>query len=179
MTSSNGNIFRVTGPLCKEFTGHRWIPHTKASDVELWNNHNKNKITANLCTFHWKCPILLLHVYVLQFRAWTQRLHSNMMTSSNGNIFRVTGHLCGEFTGPRWIPRTHTAFIEAPIKRKHQSSASLAFVRGISRWSMDFPSQRPSNAENVSICDDVIMCAFKVVPMSYNFRCSGFYTAVL
>ena len=24
-----------------------------------------------------------------------------MMTSSNGNIFRVTGHLCGEFTGDR------------------------------------------------------------------------------
>ena len=29
-----------------------------------------------------------------------------MMTSSNGNIFRVTGPLCGEFTGDRWIPRT-------------------------------------------------------------------------
>ena len=36
MTSSNGNIFQVTGPLCGEFTGHRWVPHTKASDVELW-----------------------------------------------------------------------------------------------------------------------------------------------
>ena len=36
MTSSNGNIFRVTGPLCGEFTGPRWIPHTKASDAELW-----------------------------------------------------------------------------------------------------------------------------------------------
>ena len=24
----------------------------------------------------------------------------NMVTSSIGNIFRVTGHLCGEFTGP-------------------------------------------------------------------------------
>ena len=36
MTSSNGNIFRVTGPLCWEFTGHRWIPLTKASDAELW-----------------------------------------------------------------------------------------------------------------------------------------------
>ena len=36
MTSSNGNIFRVTGPLCEEFTGHRWIPLTKASDAELW-----------------------------------------------------------------------------------------------------------------------------------------------
>ena len=36
MTSSNGNIFRVTGPLRGKFTGHRWIPHTKASDAELW-----------------------------------------------------------------------------------------------------------------------------------------------
>ena len=26
-----------------------------------------------------------------------------MMTSSNGKILRVAGHLCGEFTGPRWI----------------------------------------------------------------------------
>ena len=34
---------------------------------------------------------------------------NHMMTSSNGNIFRVTGPLCGEFTGPRWIPRTKTS----------------------------------------------------------------------
>ena len=27
-----------------------------------------------------------------------------MMTSSNGNIFRVTGPLCGEFTGPGQFP---------------------------------------------------------------------------
>ena len=36
MTSSNGNIFRVTGHLCGEFTGPRWIPRTKASEAELW-----------------------------------------------------------------------------------------------------------------------------------------------
>ena len=36
MTSSNGNIFHVTGPLCGEFTGPRWIPLTRASDAELW-----------------------------------------------------------------------------------------------------------------------------------------------
>ena len=36
MTSSNGNISRVTGHLCGEFTGPRWIPHTKTSDAELW-----------------------------------------------------------------------------------------------------------------------------------------------
>ena len=35
MTSSNGNILRVTGPLCLEFPGHRWIPLTKANNAEL------------------------------------------------------------------------------------------------------------------------------------------------
>ena len=28
--------FHVTGPLWGEYTGHRWIPLTKASDAELW-----------------------------------------------------------------------------------------------------------------------------------------------
>ena len=28
-TSSNRSIFRVTGPSCGEFTGHRWIPPHK------------------------------------------------------------------------------------------------------------------------------------------------------
>ena len=34
-----------------------------------------------------------------------EMLHGyDMMTSSNGNIFRVTGPLCGEFTGPGEFP---------------------------------------------------------------------------
>ena len=36
MTSSNGNIFRVIGHLCGEFTGSHRIPLTKAIDVRLW-----------------------------------------------------------------------------------------------------------------------------------------------
>ena len=37
MTKSlNDNIFRVTGPLCGGFTGHRWIPLTKESDAKRW-----------------------------------------------------------------------------------------------------------------------------------------------
>ena len=43
VSSSNGNIFRITGPLCREFTGHRCIPLTKASDVQL-------------CYFLWSVP---------------------------------------------------------------------------------------------------------------------------
>ena len=39
MTSSNGNISCVTGPLWGEFAGDRWIPLTKASGAEsfLWS----------------------------------------------------------------------------------------------------------------------------------------------
>ena len=29
MTSSNGSIFRISDPLCGEFTGHRWFPQNK------------------------------------------------------------------------------------------------------------------------------------------------------
>ena len=49
MMSSNGNIFRVTGPLCGEFTGHRWIPLTKASDAEIWwvfYMHQNNRLST-------------------------------------------------------------------------------------------------------------------------------------
>ena len=45
MASSNGNIFRVTGPLCGEFTGHRWIsskrPVTRSFDVFFDQHLNK------------------------------------------------------------------------------------------------------------------------------------------
>ena len=36
MTSSDGNIFRITGPLWSKYTGHRWIPLTKAAELFLW-----------------------------------------------------------------------------------------------------------------------------------------------
>ena len=36
MTSPNGDLFRVTGPLCRESTGDQWIALTKTSNAELW-----------------------------------------------------------------------------------------------------------------------------------------------
>ena len=48
---------------------------------------------------------VLFFIYLLRNANITGKSsHACLMTSSNGNIFRVTGHLCGEFTGPRWIP---------------------------------------------------------------------------
>ena len=52
MTSSNGNIFRVTGHLWRVFTGCRWIPGTKASDAELWRNGWVNNHEAGYLRRH-------------------------------------------------------------------------------------------------------------------------------
>ena len=48
---------------------------------------------------------------------------ADMMMSSNGHIFRVGGHLCGEFTGHRWIPaqrqvtRSFDVFFDLCLKK--------------------------------------------------------------
>ena len=64
------------------------------------------------------------------------------MTSSNGHIFRVTGHLCGAFIGHRWIPLTKASDAEPWY---FLWSAPEQTVTG------EFPAQRTSNAEIVSI----------------------------
>ena len=46
-----------------------------------------------------------------------------MMTSSNGNIFRVTGHLCGEFPSQRPVTRSFDVFFDLRlIKRLSKQS---------------------------------------------------------
>ena len=39
MTSSNENIFRVTGPLCGEFTGYNWVNNRDAGDLRRHGTH--------------------------------------------------------------------------------------------------------------------------------------------
>ena len=51
MTLSNGIIFRVTGPLCGEFTGHRWIPRTKASDAVTGEFPAQRPVTRSFDVF--------------------------------------------------------------------------------------------------------------------------------
>ena len=50
-------------------------------------------------------------------------------------------------------------------QRKHQSSASLAFVRGIHRWPVNSPLKGPVTREMFPF-DGVIMALLKPVPLS-------------
>ena len=92
MTSSNGNIFRVTGPLWGEFTGHLLIPLTKASDggfdvfLDLCLNKRSNKPTRHDVTVMTFC------------NCWYTRRSSHVtkttMTLWLSNAFRVILALC-------------------------------------------------------------------------------------
>ena len=55
------------------------------------------------------------------------RIHSYMMTSSNGNIFRVTGPLCGEFTGPGEFPT------QRPVTRSFEVFFDLRLNKRLSK----------------------------------------------
>ena len=48
-------------------------------------------------------------------------------------------------------PIVYSTVYSGTYQRKYQSSASLAFVRGNSLVTGEFPAQRASNAENISI----------------------------
>ena len=53
MTSSNGNIFRVTGPLCEEFTGFWWIPLTKTRSFDVFFDLHLNKLLSKQSRRRW------------------------------------------------------------------------------------------------------------------------------
>ena len=71
---------------------------------------------------------------------WTDILYCNslMMTSSNGNIFRVTGTLCGEFTGPGEFPT------QRPVTRSFDVFFDLRLNKRLSKqpwgWWFETPS---------------------------------------
>ena len=62
-------------------------------------------------------------------------LSSLTMTSSNGNIFRVTGHLCGEFTGPgefpaqRPVTRSFDVFFDLRLNKRLENNCEAGDLR--------------------------------------------------
>ena len=90
--------------------------------------------------------------------AW-QLLIRNSIKISQGTIsYRICIWITMTSHWARWRLKSPASrlfaqpFIQAQINKKHQSSASLAFVWGIHRWPVNSPhKKRASNAENISI----------------------------
>ena len=119
-------------PFVRGIHGHRWIPRTNASDAEFWflfdlrwaNSWASNRYAGGLKRYRAHYDVTVMYAqYSPKYAQWISRSLPDglrygvvrgyhMMTSSNGNIFRVTGLLWGEFTGHRWIPTTKASNAE-------------------------------------------------------------------
>ena len=87
----------------------------------------------------------------------TKIIRHNMMTSSNGNIFRETGPLCGEFTGPgefstqRPVTRSFDLYFDLR-RNKRLSKQSWGWWFETLSWSFwRHHNDRASNKEIVSM----------------------------
>ena len=91
-----------------------------------------------------------------------------MMTSSNGNIFRVTGPLCGEFTGPGEFPT------QRPVTQSFGVFFELRLNKRLSKQSWGWWSETPSRSLWRHCNGKYVRCSrFDVV-----FCCSGSYRII-
>ena len=168
MTSSNGNIFRVTGALWEESTGHlvvsshkgQWRGALMFSLICAWTNDwTNNRDAGDLrrhCT-HYDVTVMKKSLWRVNGRIgppwhFQSRLPFNTLRPRQTrrhfacDIFK--GH-CDDVTMSLMASQItsltivySTVYSDADL-RKHQSSASLAFVRGNHRGPVNSPHKWP------------------------------------
>ena len=78
-----------------------------------------------------------------------------IMASSNGNSFPVTGHLCGEFTGNRWIPS------QRPVTRSFDVFFDLCLNKRLSNTRDAGDLRRHCSHYDVIVMEDFLSCYSK------------------
>ena len=81
----------------------------------------------------------------------------------------ITGAMPPQVTWPTIV---YSTVYSVADQRKHQSSASLAFVRGIHRWPMNSPHKWPVTRKMFPF-DDVIMVKIKMHSVGSIHVCDG------
>ena len=110
----------------------------------------------------------MINPVVLKRELWTA---TYMMTSSNGNIFRVTGPLCGEFTCPGEFPT------QRPVTRSFHVFFDLRLNKRLSKQSRGWwfetlspPLWRHRNELRwviLDVCRETL-CALGLLPWLWN-----------
>ena len=163
MTSSNGHIFHVTGPLCGQFTAHRWIspqrPVTRSFDV-FFDPHLNKRLSKQSWFWWFETPSrpLWRHCHSIisihRQRGWVppkmKAFKKFKISNDNGYIMYNTSQKCAhglclvmfyvqtDFTG------TIHVFLTAWWRHQMETfSALLAICARNSPVPGEFPTQRP------------------------------------
>ena len=134
-------------------SGFSWIENACTSikiSLKFGPGAPINNISALVQTVAWHRPgdkllcepmmaSLVLHIQYVScnLSELIDSCKQSMRASSNGNIFRVTGLLCGEFSGPRWIPLTKASF---------DVFFDLCLNKQVSKQSWGWRSETPSSS---------------------------------
>ena len=117
MSSSNGNAFRVTGHLCREFTGPRWIPLTKASDAELWcflwsaPEYNRENSDLRRYGAHYDAIVMKRSIFNCKLNGLMQKLRNSSGKAIELRIFciqpsKAKGSFVRRAKRGTWLPKT-------------------------------------------------------------------------
>ena len=97
-----------------------------------------------------------------------------MMTASNGNIFRVTGPLCGEFTGPGEFPT------QRPVTRSFDVFFDLRLNKRLSKHSwgwwfetLSWSLWRHHNGIPLTFCCGSMRLDMPIVAIFSQAQCQG------
>ena len=173
MTPSNGNIFRVT-------TGYRWIPRTKASDAGfdvLFDVRLNQRLSKQSCGWWFETPsnswygikLLAAKMYKILYYFHLDNVFFIRNRDKIGKIIKteilsqkplrmhyddvIMSAIASRIAR---LPTVYLIVYSRADQRKHQSSASLAFVRGIHRRPVNSQHKGPVTRKMVPF-DDVIM----------------------
>ena len=117
-------------------------------------------ITVFCFTYYYLCLEYLLLTRICIYHKYLKHGQKRRyIMTSNGNIFRVTGPLCGEFTGHRWIPA------QRPVTQSFDVFFRLCLGKQSWGWWFETPSRSLWRHCNDSILWDVIICTFSDYPL--------------
>ena len=168
MTSLNGNIFCVTGHLCGEVTGHRWITRTKASDAEFlifsligawihgWLN-NREAGDLGRCRAHYDVNVMMYMVIGMYVR----------YTSMNWDIIDL------DMTSLKWnSPVTGEFPSQRPVTWSIDVFFDLRLNKRLSKQSRHRLLETPSHSlwrhSNVIIQSDFLSFMLRIVWVDCN-----------
>ena len=160
MTSSNGNIFRVTGPLCGEFTRTGEFPSqrpvTRSYDVffdlRLICLNNRLSKRSGRRWFETPAHSLWRHCYG---QSWPYD-NSRFSVRLNGNAAMLTKFL--SLAAPELVTMTtsNTASVENFINMTTFSNLHRLISAAIGRWVTSDPAELPYLPGRKKLCTNAV-----------------------
>ena len=160
-TSQHEHAFRITGPLWGESTGSRWILFTKGSVrrrfswllawTSCWTDGWYTDYLKRSCDSNYKPRNISFFLFLIV----RTKVNSVSIFKFASSTIRQANHYSDGIMSAMASQITSVSIVCPTVcsgadQRKLQSSASLAFVKGIHRWP-EISLIKASNAENVHI----------------------------